>query len=247
VEETKWWSKFCLVSAVLALVLLLAGPLGYKYGIAELMPSFAALILALVMGVLVLVVGLVMLAVAAKKNLVKDRNLLLVAVVCSLVPVIAMAPAIIKVRSVPPIHDITTDTAEPPLFDVAVGLRVNAPNELTYGAGQASPAALAKLQQTAYPQLKSLQSNLAPADAVARAALVLAEQGLEVVNTDPENGRVEAVATSFWFGFKDDLVVRVRATPAGSSIDVRSVSRVGQSDVGANAARIEKFLGAFGA
>ena len=60
------------------------------------------------------------------------------------------------------------------------------------------------------------------------------------------DGRVEAVATSFWFGFKDDLVVRVQATPSGSRIDVRSVSRVGQSDLGANAARIEKFLTAFG-
>jgi hypothetical protein len=87
VEETKWWSKFCLVSAVLALVLLLAGPLGYKYGIAELMPSFAALILALVMGLLVLVAGLVLLVVAARKNLRQDRNLLLVAVLlCLLSP-----------------------------------------------------------------------------------------------------------------------------------------------------------------
>ncbi|MDP4597984.1 MAG: DUF1499 domain-containing protein [Pseudomonadales bacterium] len=245
-EETKWWSKFCLVSAVLALVLLLAGPLGYKYGIAELMPSFAALILALVMGLLVLVAGLVLLVVAARKNLRQDRNLLLVAVLCSVVPVIAMAPALLKARSVPAIHDITTDTTEPPVFDVAVGLRGKAPNELTYGAGQASPEALAKLQLAAYPQLKSLQSSLSPAEAVARAALVLAEQGLEVVNTDVENGRVEAVATSFWFGFKDDLVVRVQATPSGSRIDVRSVSRVGQSDLGANAARIEKFLTAFG-
>ena len=97
-EETKWWSKFCLVSAVLALVLLLAGPLGYKYGIAELMPSFAALILALVMGLLVLVAGFVLLVVAARKNLRQDRNLLLVAVLCSVVPVIAMAPALLKAR-----------------------------------------------------------------------------------------------------------------------------------------------------
>ena len=81
--------------------------------------------------------------------------------------------------------------------------------------------------------------------AVARAVEVLSNQGLEVVNIDPPAGIVEAVATTFWFGFKDDLVVRIRPEGDGSVIDVRSVSRVGQSDVGANAARIERFLTAF--
>ena len=91
----------------------------------------------------------------------------------------------------------------------------------------------------------TLESDLSVPEAVAQAALVLAQQGLEVVNVDVDNGRVEAVATTFWFGFKDDLVVRIQPTHTGSKIDVRSVSRVGQSDLGANAARIAKFLQAF--
>jgi fatty-acyl-CoA synthase len=66
---------------------------------------------------------------------------------------------------------------------------------------------------------------------------------LDVVNADPEALRIEAVATTFWFGFKDDVVVRVRPGAAGGSrVDVRSVSRVGQSDLGANAARIRRIL-----
>jgi uncharacterized protein (DUF1499 family) len=66
--------------------------------------------------------------------------------------------------------------------------------------------------------------------------------GWEIVDSDPERGRIEATATTFWFGFKDDVVVRVRPASEGSRIDVRSVSRVGRSDVGTNAERIEEYL-----
>ena len=97
----------------------------------------------------------------------------------------------------------------------------------------------------AYPELKTLQSDLGVAAAVDRAASVLKDQGLEIVNTDRGNGIVEATATTFWFGFKDDVVVRIRPSGNGSKIDVRSVSRVGQSVIGVNAARIMKFASAF--
>jgi uncharacterized protein (DUF1499 family) len=245
VESTKWWSKFFLVTSMVAVVLLFASPIGYKYGVAELMPSFASLLLALTLAVIVFVGGLIMTVVANRKGLIRDRQFLLVAVAISLIPMIAMGPPIAKVRSVPPIHDISTDGLNPPTFDVVIGLRAEAPNDLEYGSEQDSAAALAKLQQAAYPQIVTLESDLSVPEAVAQAALVLAQQGLEVVNVDVDNGRVEAVATTFWFGFKDDLVVRIQPTHTGSKIDVRSVSRVGQSDLGANAARIAKFLQAF--
>ena len=244
-ESTKWWSKFFLVTSMVAVVLLFASPLGYKYGVAELMPSFASLLLALTLAVIVFVGGLIMTVVANRKGLIRDRQFLLVAVAISLIPMIAMAPPIAKARSVPPIHDISTDGLNPPTFDVVIGLRAEAPNDLEYGSEQDSAAALAKLQQAAYPQIVTLESDLSVPEAVAQAALVLAQQDLEVVNVDVDNGRVEAVATTFWFGFKDDLVVRIQPTHTGSKIDVRSVSRVGQSDLGANAARIAKFLQAF--
>jgi len=245
VESTKWWSKFFLVTSMVAVVLLFASPLGYKYGVAELMPSFASLLLALTLAVIVFVGGLIMTVVANRKGLIRDRQFLLVAVAISLIPMIAIAPPIAKYRSVPPIHDISTDGLNPPTFDVVIGLRAEAPNDLEYGSEQDSAAALAKLQQAAYPQIVTLESDLSVPEAVAQAALVLAQQDLEVVNVDVDNGRVEAVATTFWFGFKDDLVVRIQPTHTGSKIDVRSVSRVGQSDLGANAARIAKFLQAF--
>ena len=66
--------------------------------------------------------------------------------------------------------------------------------------------------------------------------------GWEIVESDPERGRIEATDTTPWFGFQDDIVVRVRPEGVGSRVDVRSVSRVGRSDGGTNARRIEDYL-----
>jgi len=66
--------------------------------------------------------------------------------------------------------------------------------------------------------------------------------GWEIVEANPAQGRIEATATTFWFGFRDDVVVLVSATESGSRIDVRSLSRVGRSDVGTNAARVRAYL-----
>ena len=66
--------------------------------------------------------------------------------------------------------------------------------------------------------------------------------GWDLVASDPASGRIEATDTTFWFGFKDDIVIRVAAAPGGSRVDIRSLSRVGVSDVGTNAARIRKYL-----
>ena len=143
--------------------------------------------------------------------------------------------------SSPPIHDITTDVADPPSYDVVVKLRGEGPdiNPLTYDAEKLPP-----LQKAAYPKVVPLDVSAAPAAAFDAVAAALPGLGLEVVNADPNALRVEAVATTFWFGFKDDVVVRIRPTATGSRIDVRSVSRVGVGDSGANAKRIVRILDA---
>ncbi len=66
--------------------------------------------------------------------------------------------------------------------------------------------------------------------------------GWEIVASDPVHDRIEATATTFWFGFKDDVSVRITSSGSGSRVDVRSLSRIGQSDVGANAKRIRAYL-----
>ena len=63
-----------------------------------------------------------------------------------------------------------------------------------------------------------------------------------LVAAEAADGRIEATDTTFWFGFKDDVVVRVQPADNGSRIDVRSESRVGKSDVGTNARRIRAYL-----
>jgi len=142
-----------------------------------------------------------------------------------------------KAQRVPFIHDITTDLENPPLFVAILPLRASAPNTAEYGGPE-----VAAQQRTGYPDLGPLTLQVPPEQAFSRA--LAAAQGMEweIVVSEPTEGRIEATATTFWFGFKDDVVVRVTPTNGGSRIDVRSVSRVGRSDVGANAERITAYL-----
>lgn len=142
-----------------------------------------------------------------------------------------------KARAVPPIHDITTDTADPPAFVAVLPLRADAPNSAEY-AGDS----IAALQQQAYPDLGSLIVREPVAVAFTRALNAARDMGWDIVASDAASGRIEGTATTTWFGFKDDVVVRVRPDGPNARLDVRSVSRVGRSDVGANAARIRAYL-----
>lgn len=243
--ESPWWPKFFLFSAILSLLILASGPFAYKYGAMELAPSLISILVALVGAVLVFVGGFVMAVVASRRGMLAERNVILCAMILSIVPMLFVLPQMIKARSVPPIHDISTDTANPPEFVEVVKLRATALNDLNYAHGDMTAEETADLQQQAYPAVTTVMTDLAPPEAIAKAAVLLAEQGLDIVSANPEQGIVEATATTFWFGFKDDVVVRAMASGEGTKLDVRSVSRVGQSDIGANAARIEKFLAAF--
>jgi uncharacterized protein (DUF1499 family) len=140
----------------------------------------------------------------------------------------------------PPIHDITTDTDDPPLFDAAVQVRLEGTNPLDI-----KPDSIAA-QLEFYPDLASIETSLSQAEAMEKAAEVAAALEWYVYNIDPLIGVVEASYTSAWFGFIDDIVIRVRpagpGSDSGSVIDLRSVSRVGVGDLGANAKRIRAFV-----
>ena len=84
--------------------------------------------------------------------------------------------------------------------------------------------------------------SAAPKEAFTRALAVAQDRGWEIVSADESTGRIEATDTTQWFGFKDDVVVRLTAWGTGTRVDVRSVSRVGRGDVGTNARRIEEYL-----
>jgi uncharacterized protein (DUF1499 family) len=235
-----------IVIAVVLLVILVTGPLGYKYSLVPLEPSLISLLVAVIGSAIVILVSLVYTIIAVRAGLSRNRNMLMIAMLLSLIPIATMAPQMSKAGSVPPIHDITTDTANPPEFVAAKALRANAPNGSEYGASEAWPAEkLALATQEAYPELESINSTLSFGDAVDRAELTLKEMGLEIIAVDKAAGIVEATATTRWFGFKDDMVIRIVSVESGSTIDLRSMSRVGQGDVGANAARISEFVAQF--
>ena len=141
-------------------------------------------------------------------------------------------------RSVPRIHDITTDTANPPRFVAIVERRRGAVNPAEYAG-----AALAAQQRAGYPDLGPADLARPPGRALEQATAAARKLGWEIVAVAPAEGRLEATATTPWFGFKDDVVVRIVPTERGSRVDVRSASRVGISDLGVNARRIRTFLG----
>lgn len=137
----------------------------------------------------------------------------------------------------PAIHDITTDTQDPPVFRAVTNTRPAHANSLDYGGPE-----LARKQKQAYPDLEPAEFD-APADRVFGEALAVArDMGWQIVASSENDGRIEAVAKTFWFGFEDDVVVRVTDAEPGTRLDVRSVSRVGVGDAGKNAARIRAFL-----
>jgi len=148
---------------------------------------------------------------------------------------------------IPPIHDISTDTGDPPEFVDVLPLRADAPNTTVYGGGEGqTPASLAAQQRAAYPDIAPLTLAEPPQQVFERALAAAESRGWDVVAAVPEEGRIEATDTTLWFRFKDDIVIRIRpAANGGSVLDARSVSRVGRGDGGKNAARLRDYLSAF--
>ena len=233
-------TKLAVILSVLSVVILCSGPIGYKSGVLPLQPALLSLIVSLGIAVAALLLSLILFVMVKEQGFTQNRKCITTAVLLSLVPVILVATQLKVAVSVPEIHDITTDTVNPPVFEEIAILRKEAPNDLVYEY-QGSAEKLAELQHAAYPDLRSLTSSLPINKVVDHSIRILQEQGLEVINVDHTKGLVEATATSFWYGFKDDVVVRVQAAEQGSRIDLRSTSRVGRSDVGVNAARIRTF------
>jgi uncharacterized protein (DUF1499 family) len=221
-----------------ALSLLLAG-LGSRWDWWDYRTAFVIFRFTLYGGLLVIVVVLAGLVLACLDR--TGRTLLLSLVSLVLLLAVASVP-VSHLRSagrVPPIHDITTDLDDPPRFVAVLPLRREAPNS----ADHAGPA-LAAQQRAGYPDLGPARFAAPPAVVLSRATEAARALGWEIVATAPADGRLEATDRTRWFGFRDDVVVRVRPDGSGSRVDARSVSRVGRSDLGTNARRIERFLAA---
>jgi len=141
-----------------------------------------------------------------------------------------------QLQTQPRIHDISTDTANPPAFDAVLPLRRGAQNPPEYVPATATE------QRKGYPDIVPLQLSLAPSVAFDNAERAARAMGWQVVAVAADKMRIEATDTTLLFGFKDDIVVRVTPQGNGSVVDVRSLSRVGGSDFGANAKRVRAYL-----
>jgi len=213
--------------------------LGVRFGAYEFGVGFAIIKYSFFLAAGIFVIALIVWLVQRNSNPASSRAAAMAAIIC-LIPVAALGSQIIKARSLPFIHNISTDVVNPPNFNKIIELRGQNSNSIEYDAEQ-----YAKLQQGAYPNVKTLLVNLSVAQAHAKALDVVDSLGWELVHHNPAVGSIEATETTALWAFKDDVVIRIVAQGNKTAIDLRSVSRVGQSDLGANARRIEKFLAAF--
>lgn len=231
------FATFCLAcSTVLAVSLFLSGFgthmewWGFRRGLAILRWSAYAEVVT----VLLSLAGCI---AAATRKSHSSLSISLLACVIAIAAVSLPVRIWMTFRSVPMIHDITTDMDNPPRFDAVLNLRKDAQNPAEYGG-----ADVASQQRKAYPDIVPLILD-APNDVAFERSLRTAQKmEWEIVHADAGNGIIEATDKTFWFRFKDDIVVRITPSGSQSRVDVRSVSRVGKNDVGTNARRIRDFL-----
>lgn len=252
-----------LILALLLPVYFAAAALGARVGLFDWRFGLGTLIVEwgprLLIGVLVLAL-VILVATMAKAPRRGWRS----ALVAILIPALGLGYlAWVRDRSadIPPIHDVSTRPNDPPAFSSAMLSRRAERADSNPVVSLAVPVStlekyqgerfadmgdrtLGEIAAEAYPGVRPLVTPAAPATAFAAALAEARAQGWEIVSEDATGGTFDATATTFWFGFKDDVAVRVRAEGSGSVIDVRSTSRVGLGDLGANAARIESYLAA---
>lgn len=247
-----WIHRIALGLAVFLPLFIIGAALGTKFGLWSWQSGLGAtrnIGMKLIFGTL----GMGVLSALAA-FFVKPRKGWWVAVLAIILPLAFMVKgASVKktAQSLPFIHDVSTDTQNPPTFSGVIKTEraaVKGVNTLDYIGKRDKPAGkggelVSVLQVKAYPTLRPLVVGAEPDVAFGQALATVKSMGWKVAYSNPETGQIDATATTFWYGFKDDVTVRIQPSEGGGSlVDVRSISRVGGSDLGANAARVEAFL-----
>ena len=220
------------LALIAVLLLFLSGP-GTRFGWWDFRMGFQLMRWAAYAGLGAVVLGLVALVMSRGRGRVIAAVALVMGALAFFLPWNMRRSA----GAYPPIHDITTDTQNPPAFVAVAPLRADAPNPVEYEGDS-----IARLQQQAYPDLRPMMLAMPVDSAFSLALRTAREMGWELVDQNRREGRIEATATTPWFGFRDDVVIRVSSASGISRLDVRSKSRVGRGDVGANAKRIRAYL-----
>jgi len=167
----------------------------------------------------------------------RERELAIFSFVLAIIPLAGVVLFVLKARQVPPIHDISTDTINPPEFVLAKKVRHSSHNSLEYTFNNA------EVQRQAYPAVQPLLVPIISSELIVAAEAVVNKLGWHMHGMDKEKGIIEAYTTTPVLGFVDDVVIRVESVSSNESrIDIRSKSRVGVSDLGANAKRFQLFF-----
>lgn len=236
----KTLAKLCALGAIPCLLGFPLAVLAYRLQWWPMGQSFNLILITFFTSLALLVLAMLIAVFALFRNDLDSLKFSTIAFVLLAIPSVALAFQAVKGKSLPRIHDITTDTGNPPQFHAVLPLRGEESNSLDYAGEE-----IAQQQNRAYPYIQPINTSLDSSQAFQTALYIAGELGWELVAQDSSAGRIEAVDTTFLWGFKDDVVIRVQATEDGSRIDLRSVSRVGLSDLGANAERIKRFIDTF--
>ena len=222
-----------LVSLSAFLLVALPGPL-YKYGVVDLGTAFTGFKFGVFAGIATLI--LLVLQILFKRKTVTLGSTIM-ALLLSTIAIAIPLSMLNKGKSVPPIHDISTDLVNPPEFVAIAPLRADAPNPVEYAGVET-----AIQQRAAYPELQTLHYPQSKSELVEATKQVIDHLGWQLVNIDADQGIVEATDRTMWFGFKDDVIVRITDNGSKRLVDIRSKSRVGGGDLGKNAERIHGFI-----
>jgi uncharacterized protein (DUF1499 family) len=224
-----------MVAAVGLVLVAIAGP-AYRFGMLALPNAFVLLQWAEYVGLAAVGVSVVAAALAYRR---RARVRMLVAAVGLILGLAAFGIPFDwrqRAQAAAPIYDITTDLENPPDFDAVVPLRGDAPNRLERTIN------VDRQQRQSYPDLGPVVLPIPIEQAFNRALTAARDAGWEIVTAEPASGRIEATDTATWFGFEDDIVVRLTPWGAGTRIDVRSVSRFAEGDARRNPERIREYL-----
>ncbi|MCC5933875.1 MAG: DUF1499 domain-containing protein [Balneolales bacterium] len=225
------------LTALTALAFAFSG-YGYNWGIWGLSTAFAVLRIS---GYMLIVFGIAGLLSLYFANRSRSRGLhLSYTLLTVLLSVTAVSIALYwqaQVNNNPFLHEVSTDTQNPPAFDAILPLRADAPNPPEFGGD-----AVAMLQRAAFPDLITIYLPHPKQRVYDEAVSLIGARGWDLVAGNYETGLIEATEKLPWFGFKDDVVIRLVSDNGRTVFDMRSKSRIGGTDLGVNAKRVQRFM-----
>lgn len=245
---SNWTGKLVLAAGVGAALWGLVSAIGTGWGLWPWRTGLTGVTWSFFLALAVVLAGLAIGYRAKQSGVARPRLLRWIGTAVAIIYVGWVGTYIVADWSSPAIHDVSTDLADPPGFR-EIALRADNWDDVP-GVDDPDMAGMNPQQRwqvvhrEAYGDIRSVRINEPVPSVIAKAERLAEARGWDIFSALPEEGRFEATATRTLFGFEDDIVLRVKPTETGegSIVDMRSVSRVGVSDLGVNAERVRSFL-----